>query len=133
MQVLPFHSCCRSNLCLPLQLLHPQARHPNLAPQSRTTLSDYPLSPPLYRSHPWVVCGLKDAITPQECPLVLYSLDHLHLSTLQPVSLPEKIVYLEDVPTLMRPGMSANMRVSSRPQEMRNSGVTLDLNSVCIS
>lgn len=39
---------------------------------------------------PWIVCGLKDRITPQECPLVFQSLHHLHLSTLQPFSLPAK-------------------------------------------
>lgn len=66
---------------------------------------------------PWIVCGLKDRITPQECPLVFQTLHHLHLSTLQPFSLPTKIVCLENVLTMMHPEMSANSGVSSRWQE----------------
>lgn len=113
MRVLPFCYCRKSPASATTVL---QPRSPSPFPPSRqykkgrTTLSDYSLSPLL----PWIVCGLEDRITLQECPLVFQSLHHLHLSTLQPFSLPAKIVCLENVPAMMHPEMSANKGFSSR-------------------
>lgn len=45
------------------------------------------------------------------------SVHHFHLSTLQPFSLPAMIVYLETVPTVMHPEMSASKWFSSKRQQ----------------
>ncbi len=96
MRELPFCSCRRSLPLLPLQ----SRRSSPFSPSTERT--DHPVGLFTLSSAvsllPWIVCGLKDRITRQECPLVFQSLHHLHLSTLQPFSLPAKIVCLENIP-----------------------------------
>lgn len=123
MRVLPF-CCCRRRSCpcyycsLAALLLSPLSR-PSAKPSTERT--DHPVGLFTLSSTvsllPWIVCGLKDRITRQECPLVFQSLHHLHLSTLQPISLPAKDCMFGECPYHDASQNVSQKEFSSRWQE----------------